>query len=100
MERVVDMNNVVDLSKKREERAPHNAGIAVCAACKHSWVATAEKGVLFLECPECHTHKGRFVHPSLVEPGADRDECHCGCQLFMANKKVLSCINCGSEYFR
>lgn len=94
MERVVRMS-VIDLDQKRQERNPHISGVATCAACRHEWAAAVPVGTIFLECPKCHTLKGRFVNPALLEPGIERLECQCGCQLFSATRDKLVCINCG-----
>lgn len=91
------MGEVTSLQKVREERNPHMTGVALCCACKHEWVATAPVGATFLDCPSCGTHKGRMVHPSLLEPGTDRLECRCGCQMFSVSKGQLVCVNCATK---
>lgn len=91
------MSDVIDLSKARLDRTPHIAGVAICAACSHEWAAAAPTGTTFLKCPECGTHKARFMHPVLLQPGQPRLACHCGCQVFSVSEDALMCINCGEK---
>lgn len=87
--------SVHDLEQKRKEKTPHISGLACCSACRHEWADAAPVGTVFLLCPACGTQKGRFIHPALLEPGAERLECSCGCQLFSLTRTETICINCG-----
>lgn len=89
--------SVVDLNKARIERNPHIAGVAECIGCQHQWVATVPASIKthWLECPECHAPKGRFVAPVLLGEGIERKECSCGCQAFSVTRSELICMNCG-----
>lgn len=91
------MNTITDLSVARSKKNPTISGVACCSACKHEWAAVAPVGTVFLACPSCHTNKARFVDPVLLEPGTERLECQCGCQLFSVTRNALVCINCGTE---
>ena len=73
---------------------PHLSGIAVCAACRHEWVAAVPAGVDLFECPGCHTHKGRMKHDCLPASGVVW-ECGCGCDMFRITGSETMCVNCG-----
>ncbi len=87
-------DNVIAFPKK-EEAEPHAAGECICLTCKHEWVGVAAVGVIDLECPSCHTHKGvwKFAH----HPGPDVEhyECKCGNRLFIITRDYHFCPNCG-----
>lgn len=85
---------VIDLAKAREERTPHGTGAARCLQCGHEWLATAPAGVVWLECPECHTDKGTFKgncypHDGLIWV------CNCGNELFLITPDGELCPICG-----
>lgn len=86
------MGEVVSL----EERKPHMTGKAICIACHHEWVATTPVGIIWFECPSCHTEKGTYINycrpPERIEKTWT---CNCGNQLFHATKEGLFCPNCG-----
>lgn len=79
------------------ERGPHNHGPAFCSQCHHEWTAVAAVGVIFLECPECHTYKGLFKGP--IEPANALWTCNCGCTIFcISDTTNILCINCGTAH--
>lgn len=101
-----DPMTVIDFDARRRQRdenlVPHSSGEAICAHCKHEWVAvipTAATQVGF-ECPKCSTHKGSFKHFSV--PG-DRQVfgCpECGNNLVTVEPNGrLNCCNCGTTAF-
>lgn len=90
------MNNVVAFVPK-QETAPHLSGKARCCACRHDWVAVTPVGTDWLECPECHLMKGRYIHAAIPQLGTDVWECGCGCDVFMVSRTAAYCVNCGSE---
>lgn len=91
------MAEVLSFGRKAEPPAPvedpHLQGKARCVACKHEWQAVAPHGTTWLECPECHIFRGRFVGQ------CERDEphwhCNCGNDLFYATARGFYCPNCG-----
>lgn len=87
--------NVLDFNKAREVKNPKITGVAVCGACSKEWAASAPAGQVFLQCPACSTHRGRFVHPALLQEGVARLACSCGCQMFQLTDATRHCINCG-----
>ena len=84
--------SVVEFPQKTE---PHGQGPARCIGCRHNWQAVAPVGTVELECPECHTMKGRFLNIF----GTYEDEpvwtCKCGNDLFRITATKTLCINCG-----
>ncbi len=90
------MDNVVDLSKKREEQNPHVTGTCICLGCKHEWVAVSPAGTTEFECPSCTLLKG--VHKYLCEPEDGIVwQCKCGNDLFVITTKGNAmCPNCGN----
>lgn len=83
--------------KSREE--PHMSGKAHCIACDHQWMAVAPVGTVFLECPSCHTEKGRFIGACSPDEGTEVRECNCGNQLFYLTREGHMCANCGIYQF-
>lgn len=57
------MSDVVSLNDRRQEKSPHLSGKCRCAACGHVWQAVAPIGTMNLECPECLTMRGLWMHP-------------------------------------
>ena len=80
---------VIEFKKKE----PHISGEAICLSCGHNWVSIAPTGTIWLECPECHVVRGRFVYQ------CERDglhwECDCGNDLFHVTEDGFYCPNCG-----
>lgn len=85
-------DNVVQLHPNK--KASTLTGEAYCVCCQHKWVAVAPEGVTFLECPSCHTEKGRFFYPVLIRDAAYW-VCMCGNDLFFINPDGCYCPNCG-----
>lgn len=85
------MTNVARL----EEYRPHMHGRCLCLACRHEWEGVAPNGLVWIECPACSLHRGRFLYH------ADRGEakrwtCACGNDLFHITPAATYCPNCGS----
>lgn len=84
------MSNIIAF----ERNDPHLSGEAICACCRHKWIAVAPVGTKELECPECGTFKGLFVNQ--VAPRSEYLwECNCGCQIFFILKEGIQCYQCG-----
>ncbi len=91
------MNNVVSLAEKRIEKSPHRAGLVKCLGCKHEWVGVCSMDTINdLECPECHTFRGVFMHNYCAPDGDLRWECHCGNDIFKVLSTSIMCMACGS----
>lgn len=100
------MSNVTSLAahraKRDENNVPHTAGEAICANCKHEWVATIPTAADFaaMECPKCGTNKGSFKFFSV--PG-DRDVYGCvACGNNLVTVEIngrINCANCGHHSF-
>lgn len=84
------MSNVVLFERK----VPHASGDAFCMQCNHTWVAVAPTGTTELECPACHTHKGRFKF-ACAPSEAKVWTCRCDNQLFNITEAGMFCPNCG-----
>ncbi len=52
---------ITDIALARDARLPHVFGLALCAACKYAWVATAPVGTYPLECPRCSKMLGVMI---------------------------------------
>lgn len=91
------MGDIVAINHKVAQESRHLQGDAICAACKHEWVAVAPIGTVELECPNCHTWKGLFANP--VAPFSEVVyECDCGGQIFFITPDGASCYVCGLEH--
>lgn len=88
------MSDIIDFTKAKEEKTPHNSGKARCLGCKHEWVAVAPVGTLVLECPSCQCDKGIFL--GLVSPDEYHWQCNCGNQFFCFTPTQTYCPVCGS----
>ena len=93
----VSMGQVIDFLKSatHEESETCGRGEAFCLACASEWEAVAPVGTVELECPECHTHKGRFKF-AYSAPEAHVWMCNCGNQLFNITPDGTFCPNCGT----
>ena len=89
------MGAVVDLASRKSD--PHLAKKARCCVCRHEWVAVAPLGTDWLECPDCHLMKGRYLHPKVPCDGFEMLSCACGCDVFRVTEKWAFCIHCGTE---
>lgn len=74
---------------------PYAEGEAFCVACGTTWRAVAPVGTVDLECPECHTHKGKWKFAFYPNPDQLVRECNCGNQLFYLTPDGHLCANCG-----
>ena len=88
--------SVITFRPRQPEPDPCMTGPARCMCCGREWQAVAPTGVLFLECPECHTEKGVFVGACWPEEGTEVRECNCGNQLFVLTREGHLCPNCGT----
>lgn len=82
-------NNVIQLSDYK----PHISGEAICIGCNHKWDAIAPCSTTELECPECHTNKGRFMNLVLMDEL--HYTCKCENQFFHITPTGTYCPNCG-----
>jgi rubredoxin len=93
---------IISLRAKREEKNPHMTGDARCLVCGHEWVAVAPIGTLWLECPKCTAHMGRFMGPvHRPERAGGQFICGicatCGNDLFYVTPEHIYCPVCGEE---
>lgn len=87
---------VIELSKFREEKMPHSAGMARCMSCKHEHAAVVPAGTMFFSCPECGLEKATFIGPHVAQDGDSVWQCHCGSQMFyITSAKGVVCHSCG-----
>lgn len=89
------MGDVVEFRKPANPSDQYANGPAFCNSCGHKWKAVAAVGATQLECPECHTLKGRWLLNFAPSPGELVKQCKCGNQLFFATLHGLMCIECG-----
>lgn len=87
------MSNIIDLFA-RDDAAVQ--GTALCLECKHEWQAVCPDPDIWLECPSCHLHKGRFKHP-YAPVGGSLWICNCGNNLFHITLDGYFCPNCGTK---
>lgn len=87
-------DNVVPFRSKIVGQWGH--GEAFCIACDHTWIAVAETGTVTLECPSCHTMKGKFKFEFAPAEGQLVRVCNCGNQLFYLTPDGHMCANCGT----
>ncbi|MCK5603785.1 hypothetical protein KAR91_17995 [Candidatus Pacearchaeota archaeon] len=83
-------NNVVNI----EDHMPWLHGDAYCLGCRHRWIAGCPVGVTDLECPECHSMKGKMLREVIRTD--TRWACPCGCEYFTVTPEGVYCPNCGS----
>ncbi|RQH69995.1 hypothetical protein IPC102_09495 [Pseudomonas aeruginosa] len=94
------MNNIVEFPQKGERQA---TGDAICARCRHEWVAVAPVGAVQLECPACQTHHGLFKYPFGPSKSDSTYVCNCGSDLYFILKRKgqevasVICRGCGQE---
>lgn len=81
--------------KRPDLEVQHGAGDAFCIACGHNWQAVAPTGTTELECPDCHTLKGKWRFEFRPSEGQMVRECNCGNQLFYLTPDGHLCANCG-----
>lgn len=78
-----------------DARRPHMDGEAKCAACGHRWRAVAPIGTPNLECPECATHHGVWMHPAMAQ--RPLWQCACGNEFFVIHDDRIMCSRCGAS---
>lgn len=96
-------DKVVSLDSRRT--SPHYVGQARCANCGHLWQTVAPVGTWQLECPECHTLRGRFYLPFGIAKDEQIYTCvvlDCGGQTFVIIRKptewAVKCERCGTDH--
>jgi ribosomal protein S27E len=96
------MTGVISLTKAREERQPHIAGVFVCVGCRHEWIGIAPLGVRWHECPACSLPKATVKHPFAADEGDLELRCvECGGETLTAYKRNgkfwVRCMGCGND---
>jgi hypothetical protein len=90
-------SNVIQLPVRHaDDNTQHGAGMAFCIQCSHEWTAVAPTGTVDLECPKCHTHKGKWKFEFAPAEGTMVRECNCGNRLFYLTTEGHVCANCGT----
>lgn len=93
------MSKVLEFKRVEKEPEPEmeqwGQGLAFCLHCKHEWQAVAPAGTLNLECPECHTMKGKWKFEFYPRDDQDVRSCLCGNQMFYLTPEGHLCANCG-----
>ena len=84
-------DNVLPFVRQKQ----HGQGEAFCIACDHVWQAVSPTGTVYLECPQCHTMKGKWKWEFAPKTGQLTRECNCGNQLFYLTPEGHLCANCG-----
>ena len=93
------MTDIIDLAKAREERQPHCQGLAFCMTCEHEWEAVWPTGKVDLECPKCHSMRGRSKFDVSPPEGTRVWTCNsCGNQLFNLLTDRVHCPGCGMQW--
>lgn len=92
------MSDVVDFSKAKEAREPHDKGGAICLGCKHKWNAVVPSGLLSFECPACGLLKGAWLGIHVPPSGTARLVCNCANDLFIVTPDYCMCAACGLTY--
>jgi hypothetical protein len=92
--------SVVDLQEFKHEHSAHLSGECSCMLCRHKWVGVAPVGTTWLQCPNCHSEKGYFLHEVQPPEGFYVFTCDCGSELLHLVKDKngnceLMCANCG-----
>lgn len=86
-------DKVISIFAKKEE--PYLAGTCFCFSCRHEWAGCSPIGAIELECPECHSMKGRMKFEVV------RDELHWRClcdnPYFSITPTCIYCPNCGEK---
>lgn len=86
---------IIAFPKKTDETAHHGLGQAFCMACQHEWEAVVPMGTTDLECPGCHTMKGRLRFEYYPPEGEKIRVCNCGNSYFYLTEVGHLCANCG-----
>lgn len=89
---------VHSLEDKRAEREPHVSGEAICLTCHHTWTGVWPTGATELECPQCHSMRGRSRWD--VAPDEKRQvwTCRCGNQFMQCLDTHIHCPGCGNGW--
>lgn len=89
-------DNIVPFGARKDDDGPTVEGKARCMLCRHEWAACAPAGAVWLECPECHAHKGHFIYATEPEDGRVIWTCICGGEVFyvLPDARII-CCNCG-----
>lgn len=93
------MSKVVSLAEAKKERGPHCNGTAICLTCNHEWEGVWPVGEVALECPSCHSERGRSKFDVVPAVGSQVWECtSCGNQLFNLLPDRVHCPGCGQQW--
>ncbi len=87
------MGQVIQIRKTEEDETPHLSGEAVCIECGYECVQVCPVGVIWSECPKCHSMKMHMKYP--VQRDNMEWECKCGNRLFKVTQDGYYCPNCG-----
>ena len=87
------MSSVIPFARQASEQTAY--GEAFCIVCRYEWSAVAPTGIVELECPQCHTMKGKFKFEFFPPENTMVRECNCGNQLFYLTTEGHLCVNCG-----
>ena len=93
-------DNIVNLEDHQPSETGYMTGKAICTACGHEWVEVAVPlPTDDLECPQCGTMRGYFVHP--LEPVEGTPKWYCGsCHqgyLFYVTPTGTFCARCSAK---
>ncbi len=92
------MSGVVDFAKAKQERSPHCRGTAFCMTCKHEWDAVWPAGTVDIECPACHSMRGRSKFDVVPAAGSAWTCMICDNQLFTLLQDRVHCPGCGKQW--
>lgn len=87
------MGTVIPFERKLPERE-YLLGEAICTTCRHTWAAMVPMGSVWLECPDCGAHAGRFRMP-FVHEAEQHYVCHCDNDLLRVTEQRVYCPACG-----
>jgi Zn finger protein HypA/HybF involved in hydrogenase expression len=85
---------IIPPKAKPDDEQPNLEGEALCMQCQHEWAAVCPIGVVWLECPECHSMKGHMKYD--VQRDGHEWKCRCGNDLFRVTPDGYYCPNCGT----
>ncbi len=92
------MAKIIDLAQAKLERSPHIAGEAFCPLCQHTWTGIWPAGTVNLECPSCHSLRGRSRYDISPAEGQQIWTCKCGEQFFNILADRVHCPGCGQQW--
>lgn len=78
-----------------EKVETHLSGKYFCIGCRHEWVGCSPVGTTELECPKCHSMKGRMKFEVMRDE--DHWRCLCDSFYFSITPTCIYCPNCGEK---